>query len=304
MRVASSKVLPLLSAGLFGCLAGGAGLAACGDDGASGGADAAVDAAPAQPFIPHPTGACPPIIDVDVVFAPAGITPRAVHLSLDATAARGPLILYWHATGSQPSEAAYSLGAAAAGFVAAGGVVAAPYSDPAAGQFEWFIVNQRTDQDDFLLADEIVACLAQAGRIDTSHVHSWGMSAGALQTTGMSFLRSSYMASVATYSGGVPPQFTPPPLDPDNLFAAMIFDGGPTDTAFSVDFQAASETYRSLLNAAGHFTTICNHGGGHSIPRSAAPSVLTFFADNGFGAWPSPYVAAGLPAGFPAYCSR
>ena len=278
--------------------------AACGGDDAASAPDAAVDAAPAHAFVPRPTGTCPPILDGDVMFAPAGIAPRSVRLSLDPAASKGPLILYWHATGSQPSEAQYSLGASQAAFLAAGGVVAAPSSDPAAGMFEWFVVNQRTEQDDFLLADEIVACLAAADRIDTDHVHSWGMSAGALQTTAMSYLRGTYVASVATYSGGVPAGFQTPALDPDNEFAALIFHGGPTDAVFGVDFQAASQTYKTMLDAAGHFTAICNHGGGHAIPRPAAPSVLAFFAANGFGDWPSPYVATGLPADFPAYCAR
>ena len=296
MRIASPvALLVITSLASIGC---------GGDDGtATPGVDAGVVP---EPFIPQPTGTCPPILAGDVMFAPAGIAPRSVHLSLSAAAATGPLVLYWHATGSNPSEASFSFGAAPeAAFIAGGGVIAAPASDPTAGMFEWFIVNQRTEQDDFLLADEIVACLAKANRIDTHHIHSWGMSAGALQTTAMSFLRSSYIASVATYSGGVPAQFgAPPPLDPANHFAALIFHGGASDMVFGVDFQAASLAYKTLLDDADHFTAICNHGGGHTIPRTAAPSVITFFAANGYGVWPSPYVAAGLPAGFPAYCAR
>jgi hypothetical protein len=71
---------------------------------------------------------------------------------------------------------------------------------------------------------------------------------------------------------------------------------------FSVDFQAASIAYKSMLTSTGHFAAICDHNMGHSIPLDAAPSVAEFFAANGFGAWPSPY-ASGLPASFPAYCS-
>ncbi len=280
-------------------------LLGCGDDGGEVGADAGVDAPPVpHAFVPTPTGPCPTIANGDVTFAPLGVAPRQVRLTLDAAAAKGPLILYWHATGSNVSEVALSLGTSQAGFTAGGGVVAAPYADPAAGNFPWYIVNQSTRQDDFLVADEIVACLAQAGRIDTDHVHSWGMSAGALQTTGMGYLRATYIASVATYSGGVPSIFTPPPLDPDNKFAAMVFHGGPGDAVFGVNFQMASQTFHDMLRAAGHLSILCNHGGGHTIPRPAAPSVIQFFADNGYGDWPSPYVAAGLPASFPSYCAR
>jgi predicted esterase len=294
MRAAVSSIV-VLSLALTGC---------GGDDGA-GAADAGVDAAPVHAFTPQPTGVCPPIQAGAAMFAPAGVAPRMVQLTLDAAAtAKGPLLLYWHATGSSPAEAQFSIGNGLGAFTAAGGVVAAPFSDPTAGMFEWFIVNQRTEQDDFLLADEILACLAAAGKIDTDRVHSWGMSAGALQTTAMSFLRSSYIASVATYSGGVPSIFQPPPLDPGNPFSAMIFHGGPTDSVFNIDFEDASERYRTLLDDAGHFTAMCNHGDGHTIPRPAGASVLQFFADNAYGRWPSPYEAAGLPGGFPAYCVR
>ncbi len=253
--------------------------------------------------IPAPTGTCPAIVDGDVTFAPAGIAPRKVKLAVAAGAQRGPLVLYWHATGSSPIEAAYALGSSLETMKAAGAVIATPYSDPVAGQFEWFIVNGSDRQDDFVLADEIVGCLAAANRIDPAHVHSVGMSAGGLQTTAMSFLRSAYVASVATFSGGMPPGFTPVVQRPDNKFAALIFEGGASDNVFGVDFKAASAAYKAMLTGAGHFAALCDHGKGHKIPLDAAPSVAAFFTDHGFGVWPSPYVN-GLPATFPTYCAR
>ena len=266
------------------------------------GGDAPVQNA-TTPRLPVPTGTCPTIANGDVTFAPAGMPPRKVKLSFDASkVGHGELIFYWFATGSAPAEAAYSLGSTFGAITGAGGIIAAPYADASAGQFEWFIVNQSTKQDDFLLADEVVACLAKAQMYDPTHIHSMGMSAGALQTTAVSFLRSAYIASVATYSGGVPPSFSPTNEDPANKFAALIFDGGASDDLFSVDFQAASKAYKSMLDASGHFTAICDHGKGHAIPLDAAPSVAAFFAANAFGAWPSPY-ANGLPASFPSYCS-
>jgi predicted esterase len=272
----------------------------------SGSGSASPDAAVVDsttPVIPAPTGTCPAIVPGDVTFAPAGIPPRKVKLAFDpAKAGHGELIIYWYATGSGTAEAAYSLGATLNAITSAGGIVATPYADSTAGQFEWFIVNGSPKQDDFLVADEVVGCLAQAQLIDTNQIHSMGMSAGALQTTALSFIRASYVASVATYSGGVPPGFTPANQDPENKFAALIFDGGTSDDVFSVDFQAASQAYQAMLKAAGHFAAICDHGMGHAIPLDAAPSVAAFFAANPWGAWPSPY-ANGLPASFPAYCA-
>jgi len=282
-------------------------LAACGGD-PSTPEPTAPDASPpiaAAPRIPAPTGTCPAIVNGVVTFAPAGMSPRQVTLSLDpaAASADAPLVLYWHATGSGPPEAAYALGASAAALRQAGGIIAAPASDPVAGQFEWFIVNRSARQDDFVLADEIVGCLVAAQRVAPTRIHAMGMSAGALQTTALSFTRSAYIASVATYSGGIPDGFTPVIEEPDNRFAAMIFSGGAGDNVFGVDFQAASARYRTALADSGHFTITCDHGQGHQIPLDAAPSVLGFFDAHGFGVSPSPY-AAGLPSTFPSYCER
>jgi predicted esterase len=258
-----------------------------------------------EPVLPAPTGTCPTIASGDVTFAPAGMPPRKVKLALDPAASsdHGQLVIYWHATGSGPAEAAYALGATQAKITAAGGIVATPYADTTAGQFEWFVVNQSPKLDDFVLADEIVGCLAAAHRIDAHHVHSMGMSAGALQTTAFSFYRANYVASVATFSGGLPSGFDPMNEDPDNKFAALIFDGGTNDNVYGVDFKAASEAFEAKLSASGHFARICDHGMGHSIPLDAAPSVSAFFTANAFGAWPSPF-AAGLPSTFPAYCAH
>jgi hypothetical protein len=261
------------------------------------------DASPSTPTIPSPTGTCPTFANGTVTFSPAGIPPRPVQIYMTdaAKTMQGPLIFYWYATGSSTIEAAYSLGSTLDSIEAAGGIVVVPTADPSAGQFQWFIVNGSPKLDDFLVADEVVACAAKNPGVDTTHIHAMGMSAGALQTTAMSFMRSAYVASVATYSGGMPPGFVPMIEDPANKFAALIFDGGSTDNVYGVDFQAASQTYYSTLKSAGHFAAICNHGMGHSIPTDAAPSVAMFFQANGFGVSPSPYVS-GLPASFPTYC--
>lgn len=285
-------------------------LAACGGSAGSDGPDAtsSADAPPisgAAPSLPAPSGTCPALVAGDVTFAPAGIPPRKVKLAFDPAkaSASGELVIYWHATGSSPVEAGYALGATQQDITVRGGIVATPYADAAAGQFEWFIVNNSSKLDDFLVADEIVGCLAAAHRIDARHIHSMGMSAGALQTTALSFYRSAYVASVATFSGGMPAGFAPPNQNPANKFAALIFDGGTADNVFGVDFKAASEAYAANLSAAGHFARLCDHGKGHQIPLDAAPSVAAFFTANPFGAWPSPF-ASGLPASFPSYCAH
>jgi predicted esterase len=260
-------------------------------------------AEPVMPtMLPTPTGTCPELVDGDVMFAPAGIEPRAVRMWLSDAAATmdGPFVFYWHGTGSQPMEATYGLGNTYVDqVVAQGGIIAAPYHDPAAGQFPWFLVLG-SQEDDLILADEVLACAIEQLGVDERRIHTAGMSAGGLQTAQMSFRRSGYIASAVPYSGGV--LVAPPDQDPSNPLAAMIFHGG-VDDKVVISFKDASETYKAAIETRGGFGFICDHGMGHTIPQGdAQASVWKFFLDHPFGTKPSPY-KDGLPAGFPDYCA-
>lgn len=253
-------------------------------------------------MLPAPTGTCPPLAAGDVTFAPAGIEPRAVRLWMsDAAATKdGPLVFYWHGTGSQPQEATYGLGSDYIDqVVAQGGIIVAPYHDPAAGDFPWWLVLGERE-DDLLLADEVLACAIDQVGVDVRRIHVSGMSAGGLQTAQMSFRRSGYVASAAPYSGGF--LVSPPAQDPSNPLSAMIFHGGADDIVV-ISFEEASKRYKTGIEALGGFAFICDHGMGHTIPQGAAQAgVWKFFLDHPFGTKPSPY-AGGLPDGFPDYCA-
>lgn len=278
----------------------GAGSSAGSEDGSDSSGGTMV---PQPTMLPTPTGVCPTLTAGDVEFAPAGIAPRTVRLWISDAAndEPGPLVIYWHGTGSQPLEASYGLGNAyVEQVVAQGGIVAAPTHDPAAGDFPWFLVLG-SQEDDLLLADEIVACAIEQTAVDVSRIHTIGMSAGGLQSAQMSWRRSGYIASAVTYSGGFIGS-APPDQDPSNPLAAMIFHGGESDVVL-ISFQQASENYLTALQQAGRFGFICNHGMGHSIPQGdAQSSVWTFFRDHPWGTKPSPY-EGGLPSGFPDYCA-
>jgi predicted esterase len=258
---------------------------------------------PSMPTVlPAPTGTCPTLADGEVMFAPAGIEPRGVRLWMsDAAAAMdGPLVFYWHGTGSAPEEAPYGLGAdLVAEVVAQGGIIAAPVHDPAAGDFPWFLVLG-SREDDLLLADEVLACAIEQVGVDVTHIHTAGMSAGGLMTSQMSFRRSGYIASAVPYSGGI--IATPPDQEPSNPLSAMIFHGGQDDQVI-LKFQQTSELYRAAIDERGGFAYLCDHGMGHSIPLgSVQASMWQFFRDHPYGTKPSPY-KDGLPQGFPEYCA-
>jgi predicted esterase len=252
-------------------------------------------------MLPAPTGTCPTLAAGDITFAPAGVEPRVVRLWMSDAAATmdGPLVFYWHGTGSKPDEALYGLGKDYIDqVVAQGGIVVAPFHDPAAGDFPWWLVVGEKE-DDLLLADEVLACAIDQVGVDVRRIHTAGMSAGGLQTAQMSFRRSGYIASAAPYSGGY--LVAPPSQDPSNPLAAMIFHGGKDDIVV-ISFEEASNRYKTGIEERGGFAFICDHGLGHTIPQDAQASVWKFFYDHPFGTRPSPYEDA-LPGGFPGYCA-
>ena len=256
--------------------------------------------------LPQPTGTCPDFIEGVITVSPAGIQPRNVKIWVSdaANTLDGPLVFYWHGTGGSPDEALTGLGIDTIDAIKQqGGVVAAPYHDPEADIYPWFLTTYplQTREDDLRVADEILACATEKIGIDTSRIHSIGMSAGGLQTAQFSFRRSNYVASVVTYSGGILSCSYPPPnQDPSNKFAAMIFHGGVNDIVV-ISFKTASECYDNLLTANGNFAFICDHGQGHTIPSGVQDDIWQFFQDHRYGFDPSIY-ESGLPSDFPTYC--
>jgi len=253
--------------------------------------------------LPTSSGPCPEFIAGELEFAPAdlSITRSARVWISDASAELdGPLVFYWHGTGSSPQEAVWGLGNATISAIEElGGMVVAPIHDPAAGTYPWYLVSGN-QQHDLNLADEILACANETVGVDTGRIHTLGMSAGGLHSSRMSLLRSSYLASVVIYSGGLYSTWGASFEDPDNKFAAMIFHGGPDDYV-GMSFQESSETYQQFLADNGNFAFICDHGQGHVLPPASAESVWQFFEDHPYGTDPSPYESA-LPEGFPSYC--
>lgn len=253
--------------------------------------------------LPKVTGTCPNFASGIASFAPKGLKkPRSVKLWVDPSAKgkKGPLFFYWHGTAQSPDEAMTGLGSYIAKITAMGGVVAAPFHDPESGTFPWFLVEgvDAKRMDDLILADEILACAQEQVGIDTRRIHTLGLSAGALQSTQMSYRRSNYIASSVMYSGGLIVD-APKSKEPRNRFSSMIFHGGPDDIVV-VKFKETSERFLKDMVQKKHFAFICDHQSGHIIPRTQIDNVWKFFSDHPFAAT-SPY-KEGFPAGFPDYC--
>jgi len=268
------------------------------------GFDAGVER-PTAPVLPVATGACPDFLSSETVtLSPAGIEPRSVRvwISDQAETLDGPVIFFWHGAGGSAGDAQYAFSAGQIDAVLEqGGVVVSPSSDPGAGDFPWYLTVGSAD-DDLRVMDDAVACLDEQVGIDATHIHSLGFSAGALHNSQVAVRRASYVASVATYSGGLITRRTPPTDAPGARFAALLFHGGPGDIVIT-NFMDATETYRDVLTRQGHYVVVCAHGGGHTIPNQGPEQVMRFFEDHPFGVSPFPYSAGALPDVFGAECA-
>ena len=105
---------------------------------------------------------------------------------------QGMLLLYWHGVGGLADEATAMLGSNLQRILDAGGMVASfsetlgTGTDSALGT--WY-------EDDFAVADAIIACAIEQHGIDPRRIHVAGCGLGAFQAGAMLYARSSYLAS-------------------------------------------------------------------------------------------------------------
>jgi predicted esterase len=261
-------------------------------------------------MLPVANGTCPTFANgVQSTLAVGGQTIKAdVWMG---TTGGGPIIFYWHATGSTAKlevPSAFDTTALAT----AGGIVVGPEASTRTGTPTGNTGDDVWYQSDAAFMDQAVACAIQQLHADTSHIHTAGYSAGALQAVYAWFARSGYVASVISYSGGDVTINTATMQDPSNVAPAIVAHGGAGQDTFTIpgttdttDFSQTSAAWESVISADhGHYID-CNDGGNHlAFFQTRAPNLkpvsLKFFADHPFGVTPEPYTT--LPAGFPSYC--
>jgi hypothetical protein len=277
-------------------------------------------APPAPTALPGINGACPTFTagqaDYSVTLADGGLTDGGGKASLGFTAwtgsgGGGPFVVYWHATGSTASEANTSLGPGGiAAITGMGGMVVAPTASSnqglSTGNGVWTV-------GDPAYIDQILACAIQQGRVDTRRIHAVGYSAGALEAVYMWFVRSNYLASIASYSGGDITINTNGGTRtyPSNVPPAVAAHGPVGSDVLGVDFAGASQTFEGDVRKAGGLAIDCQDNGTHvdiAARFAVAPQVLKFLLDHPFKVSPDPY-ATGLPTGasvpdggWPSYC--
>jgi hypothetical protein len=210
---------------------------------------------------------------------------------------KGSLVMFWFETTGNSNDVTFQFGTAQIQAVVAGGGVVASFARSKGtgtntGDLVWFT-------DDFLTADQVVACAIDQIHIDTRRIYTTGASAGALQAAWMSYSRSGYIAAAAPISGGV--VFPQMAQDPTNVPAAMAIHGAPGLDVVGIDFATASATWEADVAKRGGFSMDCNTGGGHvGGPPAICPAIWQFFQDHPFQVPKQPYPP--IPSVFPSYC--
>jgi dienelactone hydrolase len=217
----------------------------------------------------------------------------------------GPIILYWHGTGSS-ATAEVPVAFDTAAIEAAGGIIVGFVAGSRTGTTTGNTGDAVWYQSDAAFADQAVACAIQQLHSDPKHIHTAGYSAGGLQTVYMWYARSGYIASVISYSGGTDTLNQVAMQDSSHIPAAIVAHGASGQDTFILDFAMESAAWESIISM-DHGTYIdCNDGGNHTAffttrAPNLKPVAWKFFSDHPYGVSPEPYTS--LPSGFPTYCA-
>jgi dienelactone hydrolase len=248
-----------------------------------------------DPTIPAINGECP-VFQTGTVTV-GGLGGISLAVGPKASGPTAPLVFYWHGTGGVSSEYTLRARSLASQVTSEGGILASFQGSTGTGGD--CSGTAAFSQDDFKIADQIVACAVRDHNIDPHRIYATGCSAGGLQSGCMATLRSSYLAAAAPNSGGI--VFPLSLQNPSHVPALMTMHGGSQDWVI-VSFSDTSETLDSQFKKAGGFVINCNHGGGHcGAPADLYNSVWDFFKAHPFGVKPEPY-QSGIPSSFPSYC--
>jgi hypothetical protein len=249
---------------------------------------------PSAQYLPKITGTCPTIATGTQTFAGE---PVQIWAGTPSTSGNGSLVMFWFETGGSSTDAEFQFGTTQIQAVTAAGGIVASFAatnkmGTNTGDGVWYT-------GDFTTADQVVACAIDQFHIDTRRIYTMGASAGALQATWMSYVRSGYLAAAATISGGT--DFPQALQDTTNVPAALVNHGALGKDVVGIDFAQASAAWEADIAKKGGFSVDCNTGGGHvSGTPQICPAIWQFFEDHPFKVKPQPYPP--LPAVFPSDC--
>jgi poly(3-hydroxybutyrate) depolymerase len=278
----------------------GAAESSSGDESSSGSQESSTGA---SDELPTPSGTCPTIQDGVVEFCVPGRPCRDV-LVVNASNAdgTGPLSLHWHGTYESPDGVLswdYAAQQIQTMVQNESGLMILPYADANAvartnNPFPWWVVCGDVNpsgcsiDDDFALADEVVACVLEQELADPSRLTTSGMSAGGIMTSHL-VDRSGYFAAAVSWSGGVRAEDRP--TVPAGDTAVMVLHGGVNDvycgtgTTSCYDFVEPSEALAADVVAAGNWAFLCDHQAGHAAAMGGQGAQFLALASSSGHPW-------------------
>lgn len=257
-------------------------------------ADTAEPVADAIEPPPYSGGTCPTLTAGWNEGFVSGDDARSFRLDLPADPEGAPVIFLWHWLGGSADQMVEW-----SGFEDFpddhGAILIAPQTRGL--PYEWDTFDG-ADTPDLTFFDDMLSCLAAQYAVDMTRIHASGMSAGGLWTVTLTQHRSAWLASTAPLSGGAT-EYTWAATDD---IPVMLTWGGPSDTYGSFSFDQAQYILIDQLSEGGHFTVLCEHDDGHTLPPGGVEYVWSFFEAHPKGIDPLPWAEA-LPDALPTWCA-
>jgi predicted esterase len=248
----------------------------------------------AAPIIPQLTETCPDFVDGTITFM--GLPGIQIVTGPKPPGPTAPMVFYWHGTGSVSSEFTIMAPQVRDGVVAEGGVLVSFQGTTGGDLLSGLSVF---GAGDFNLTDQLVACAVRDHNIDPRRIFTTGCSAGGLFAAAMSAMRSSYIAAVATNSGGF--LGSGPAFEDDHTPALMTIHGARGQDKVFIEFTDSSKSADDVFKGRGGFVVACDTGAGHCGGAGEAPGIWELFKAHPYGVQPEPW-SGGLPADFPSIC--
>lgn len=233
--------------------------------GAMANADAISGSARAGPRLPSTHKPCPNMPVGQSVVSFDGLNAQ-IWVGDKQPEQHGPLLIYWHGTGSSTQEVMALMAAAPEDILSSAGVIVALEESTGEGES---VATGTWTLGDLDVADEIVACAIERRDVDPERIYVAGCDSGGVQAAVMVYARSHYTAAAMLNSGGLAD--TRVLSDPTHVPSAIAAHGPMGSDVVIVDFAETSLRFDRALVMDGGFAVDCAHPGGHC----GAPASLT-----------------------------